>query len=626
MAELAFVVSPRQNRFFTDLVAALRFELDALGVPTVVCDEGFGEPRDDRVYILLPPHEYRKLEPQRWPGPGALRRTIFVCAEQPGTPFFEDDVALAPQAGAVFDISRTAVRELERRGVAARHLQLGYSAAWDRSQPGGTRDVDVLFLGSHSPRRVELLAGYARSLSRWRSALILSDNSGPNDRTSESFLAGEAKWSLLGRSRTLLNVHQGEPRYLEWLRLVEAISNGCAVVSEESVDVEPLAPGVHFVTGRAETLALLAVALLEQPERREAMASEARGFLRDELPLRSAAEGLAETAEQLGRRPISAETHPTPPPAEPPFRRAPFQPIPDTADPDMAAIRAAVKELTLDARDLRRRFTRAEVGPRPGVEVSRMSAGFKVAGPRVSVLTALYDQEAHIAGALGSLLGGTFTELELIVVDDGSTDGGGGRVAEWIAAHEHVPAMLVTHPVNRGLPQARNTALGFARGDYALVLDADNELLPHGLQRLVDACDANPDAVFAYGMLERFGTGAPLGLTSEFPWQPERLRGGNYIDAFALVRTPFLRSRGGFTTDRRLHGWEDYDLWCDVAERGERGAFVPEIVGRYRVSPLSMLSLTNLSTTVAFSVLAERYTRLFAGREQRSAMSMEGVS
>jgi hypothetical protein len=88
----------------------------------------------------------------------------------------------------------------------------------------------------------------------------------------------------------------------------------------------------------------------------------------------------------------------------------------------------------------------------------------------------------------------------------------------------------------------------------------------------------------------------------------------NYVDAMALVRTAQVRDVGGYATDPRLHGWEDYDLWCTIAERGWHGAAVPEIVGRYRVADHSMLrSTTQISNADAFSVLAERHPRLMAG-------------
>jgi len=90
----------------------------------------------------------------------------------------------------------------------------------------------------------------------------------------------------------------------------------------------------------------------------------------------------------------------------------------------------------------------------------------------------------------------------------------------------------------------------------------------------------------------------------------------NYVDAMALVRTRVLRELGGYATDPRLHGWEDYDLWCGIANRGGRGVSVPEIVGRYRVAQHGMLrSMTQISNADAFSILAERHPALMAGAE-----------
>jgi hypothetical protein len=83
----------------------------------------------------------------------------------------------------------------------------------------------------------------------------------------------------------------------------------------------------------------------------------------------------------------------------------------------------------------------------------------------------------------------------------------------------------------------------------------------------------------------------------------------------ALWRREALVALGGYTRDRRLHGWEDYDLWCRSAERGRSGAFVPEILARYRVSGHSMLSLTDISNRIAVSLLVERYPTLMAGVE-----------
>jgi GT2 family glycosyltransferase len=147
-----------------------------------------------------------------------------------------------------------------------------------------------------------------------------------------------------------------------------------------------------------------------------------------------------------------------------------------------------------------------------------------------------------------------------------------------------------------------------------LFLDADNELFPNCLDRLVAALDADPGAAFAYGILQKFDEHGPKGLLGVPGWDPRRLRVTNYIDALAMVRRSVLDEVGCFDTDVSLYGWEDYDLWCRIAEGGGRATHVKEIVARYRAAPGSMIALTNLDREGPRAALAERYPKLFGGR------------
>jgi glycosyltransferase involved in cell wall biosynthesis len=199
------------------------------------------------------------------------------------------------------------------------------------------------------------------------------------------------------------------------------------------------------------------------------------------------------------------------------------------------------------------------------------------------------------------------------VVDDGSSDGGDEAVAAWIGQHPHCACMLVRHELNRGLAAARNTGITLARTDRLLMLDADNELRRPAMSRLMQALDSDPDASFAYGIMERFSTEGPDGLLSFQGWDPNRLRICNYIDAFSLIRRDAITAMDGYSYDPRLYGWEDYDLWVRMAEAGWHGAFVPEIIARYRVGHSSMISQTNVSTTDAYAALVDHAPRLLAG-------------
>ena len=173
--------------------------------------------------MLVPPHEFFALRGHAVPPDGApLERTVYVCAEQPGTHFFNLNVNLSPRAGAVFDINPLSISELRMRNVRAELLPLGWTRRWDGTPFDPVRSLDVSFLGCWTPRRGRVLAAAAPQLARRRCHIRLSDFSRPNSERAVGFVSGAEKRALLGRSKLLLNVHQDDLPYLEWLRFVEA--------------------------------------------------------------------------------------------------------------------------------------------------------------------------------------------------------------------------------------------------------------------------------------------------------------------------------------------------------------------------------------------------------------------
>jgi hypothetical protein len=619
-------MAPRQNLFFDELVEALRQEAQALGARTSLHVGNFPEPRPDLIYVLVPPHEYFTLMHGRiGPPPEVLQRTIFICAEQPGSPFFDANLALAPRGGAVFDINRYAVQAFAREGIEAHHLQLGWTQGWDHLAER-ERDIDILFMGCISDRREQALARYARSFSHRRVQLVLSDNSRPNWSPSQAFHTDTAKWELLGRAKVIINIHQDEFPYFEWLRIVQAMSNGAAVVSENSVDFAPLVPGRHLLFGETDSLHLLAELLLDDEDRWWRMQTAAYNMVRNELPLSRSVKQLLAAASRLASTkslPDSEHdffTQPQPDPEKIGVFDSPKRPpSPAQGDHNAAMIRRAVKDIKLDLLDLRRRQTRIDLSlangsAPPSLELVARTRAYPAGSPRVSIIMALFNYEEHVTVALDSVLSSEDCSFEIVVVDDGSSDRSLSRVRDWMAAHEDINALLLRHPINRGLAPARNSALGWARGEFCFVLDADNEIYPHCLPRLTEALDADRPAAFAYGTLECFRTGQPVGLINRLPWEPSRLRMGNYIDAMAMIRTSLLREKfGGYALDRRLHGWEDFELWCRMAEAGCHAVRVPEVLARYRLTQHSMLSQTNISATDAFSLIIEGNPQLMAG-------------
>ena len=124
------------------------------------------------------------------------------------------------------------------------------------------------------------------------------------------------------------------------------------------------------------------------------------------------------------------------------------------------------------------------------------------AAPTVSVVMPLYQAEATVVRALESALAQTCPPLEIIVVDDGSTDEGAARVR---AIGD--PRIALVTQANAGCGAARNVGIARARGDFVAFLDADDEWLPHFFERALSALARHPDVGFYYGDMVELGLG-----------------------------------------------------------------------------------------------------------------------
>jgi glycosyltransferase involved in cell wall biosynthesis len=154
---------------------------------------------------------------------------------------------------------------------------------------------------------------------------------------------------------------------------------------------------------------------------------------------------------------------------------------------------------------------------------------------KATVCITLYNYENFILDALHSVYDQTLDELGLVVLDDCSSDFGLRRVERWLGEYgeRFAGTCVLRHQVNRGLGVARNGAIARAQSDFIMILDADNELYPRCVERLLSGIEGT-DFGFAYSILERFGE--QTGLMGTLNWDPELLRVDNYIDAMALIR------------------------------------------------------------------------------------------
>jgi len=218
--------------------------------------------------------------------------------------------------------------------------------------------------------------------------------------------------------------------------------------------------------------------------------------------------------------------------------------------------------------------------------------------PEVSVCISLHNYSHTIERALASVRAQSLdgNAIELLVVDDASSDSGASVVQAWMERHGHHfhSCTLIQHTSNGGLAAARNTAFEQAKAAWCFVLDADNLLHSSALEALLAIAERSGErAAVVHPWIAREEEQGDdklrkLGLHGIAFWQRERFLHGNHIDAMALVRRAAWQAVGGYT--HIPGGWEDFDFWCCLIEAGWHGVCLPQTVCSYVVHNQSMLA------------------------------------
>lgn len=231
--------------------------------------------------------------------------------------------------------------------------------------------------------------------------------------------------------------------------------------------------------------------------------------------------------------------------------------------------------------------------------------------PRVAVVIPCYDDGATLGDALESLR--DQEPHELVVVDDGS------RTPETLRILERLErdGVRVVHRENGGLSAARMTGVDATTAPYVFPLDADDALAPGALAALADALDAHPQAALAWGDIEVWGDlEAELAVARSLdPWLLTYL---NDVPVASLIRRTALEETGGWSMGS---GYEDWDLWLALAERGYEGVHVPRPAFRYRRHAGRMLEDCSPRHAELVGRLRARHGELFRRRAQNRRRS-----
>jgi glycosyltransferase involved in cell wall biosynthesis len=203
---------------------------------------------------------------------------------------------------------------------------------------------------------------------------------------------------------------------------------------------------------------------------------------------------------------------------------------------------------------------------------------------KVSVIMPCFNHGEFLPEAVESVRNTKRDDIELIVVDDGSTDERTRKEMDALSAQR----INVIRQVNKGLAAARNAAVLASHGDYIFPLDADDRLRSGWIDRGIGILDSDPRVGVVYGDAQCFGTRADRWHVG--PFDPERLLFSNFIHASALYRRSVWERSAGYDGTMPVQGLEDWDFWVGALERGWRFHYLPEVFFEYRRAEQSMLT------------------------------------
>jgi glycosyltransferase involved in cell wall biosynthesis len=209
--------------------------------------------------------------------------------------------------------------------------------------------------------------------------------------------------------------------------------------------------------------------------------------------------------------------------------------------------------------------------------------------PAFTIVIPAYNAQATLQSCVSSALGQTESDLEIVIVDDGSTD----RTGEVARGFTDPRVSVITQP-NGGLPAARNAGVRRARAETVCFLDADDLLLPHYLQTMSAIFSANPDGDFVYCDAYTFDdrtrrvrkrtTTYYVGRPSPAPITADGMLGElirrNFIVIPVTVRRRVIEAAGLF--DESMTAAEDWDMWLRLSAAGHLAVEVPEPLGLRR--------------------------------------------
>lgn len=219
---------------------------------------------------------------------------------------------------------------------------------------------------------------------------------------------------------------------------------------------------------------------------------------------------------------------------------------------------------------------------------------------KVSVIIPCYNLGQYLDVAIKSVMNQTFTDWELIVIDDGSTDEETKKVLDKMK----YPKTRLIRTKNQGLPVARNTAIKEAKGEYVACLDADDHYAPTFLEKTVAVLDQDKDKQLGIvtTWIQTYGVKEELWKTAEY--DPILLATRNVLHVASLFRRECWEKVSGYSESLKI-GYQDWDFWIKIVAAGYKWECIPEPLFHYQVREKSMVYFSNQKRPFLFKAIVE---------------------
>lgn len=226
--------------------------------------------------------------------------------------------------------------------------------------------------------------------------------------------------------------------------------------------------------------------------------------------------------------------------------------------------------------------------------------------PTVSVIIPCYGQAEFLGDAVASVVAQTWTDWEIVIVDDGSTDDTAGTALRLVERYPDHRIRLLSQP-NQGVSVARNNGIATSTGRYILPLDADDMIQPEMLKRTVALLEAKRSVSIAYTDFQE--TGKSNLIVHAGTWDADLLCYFNQVGYCSLYRRGVWAITGGYNS--KQHDYEDWDFWLTCIEKGLAAQRIAEPLFLYSVRTGTRTDAATLRHGDLVRELAQNHPALF---------------